>query len=784
MKSILSLLKANIKHKKGAFKSIAALMAIITVSFSCTVSNNDNTLREIEASFANSDVGDLLITLDEAAFTDDIAKALDNSADVSRWRKDELIQVNRPAKINGDKLDSILVMQSFDSSVRIFNDSASGFSQDFTLKDGEAVISYSLAKISGYKKGTVIELETSGGTESFVVAGFSEDPIYGASTVGCEKFFITENDFERLCSEKLDRADAPYKYLERVYMTHIFASGTLTEKELSQSINNDCGIVDKKLRYITRIELISAITLFSGIGTKLLALFVALLTAVVIITIHNSISSSIEMEYVNLGILKSQGFTAWQIRAVFILQYSLALIIGTVIGIAVSIPLTIALGRMFIMITGILTHGEVSVLKCILIALAIAAVCALSVVVSTVRVAKISPVIALNGGNGDVYFSSRLNVPIKKKPLMTFIALRQITSKLGSYAGTCAITAILVFFMMTVTLMSSGLSADALFGNIDDIRVQMILFDGFSNDDMENLRAEAGAQFNGAEVTYSNHCDVIADGVIYGITVTDSIELQAKMYDGRTPAYANEIAITEITSEELGKTIGDAIAVHTDYGTEDYLVTGLYQTTSELGRTFIMGFDAAEKLGIRPAAGCITMPNCADSDISAMLDMLSEKFGAKLIAERYEISVGYASTLSTMNTLLNIVVGSVFAVSSIFAFVVVTMLCRRTLLREKRDIGIYKANGFSSNALRLQFSIRFLITAIIGSLAGIILSALFSQKLLSAVLRMVGITNFVGGLTPAIVIIPSAVICLCFFAFAYLASKDVRRVEVRELITE
>ena len=391
---------------------------------------------------------------------------------------------------------------------------------------------------------------------------------------------------------------------------------------------------------------------------------------------------------------------------------------------------------------------------------------------------------ALNGGSGDVYFSCRLNVPIKKKPLMMFIALRQITSRLGSYAGTCGITALLVFFMMTITLMSNGLSAENMFGSMEDIRVQMLLFDDFSREDMEKLRAEVSGQYTGAEVFYTNSCDVIADGMIYGITVTDNIELQAKIYDGRTPAYANEIAITGIVSDELGKGIGDTITVHTDSGTEDYLVTGLYQTTSELGRTFIMGLDAAEKLGINAAAGCVIMKDCCDEDITEMLDMLREEFGDRLLAEKYDMSVNRVSSFSTMNTLLNVVVGSVFAVSSLFALVVVTMHCRKALLREKRDIGIFKANGFSVNALRLQFSFRFLITAVFGSFVGTILSMLLSKKMLSMVLRMVGITDFVGGFTPGMVIAPSACICLCFFVFSYLASGNVRRVEVRELITE
>lgn len=784
MRSIISLLKANIKHKKGSFKSIAALMAIITVSFSCTVSNNDNTLREIESSFENYDIGDLMITLDEASFTDDIANALDSSDDVSRWRTDELIQANGSVKINSDKLDRIIVLQSAYSSLRIFNDASTGLQQDFVLHDGEAVIGYSLAKISGCEIGATIELETFDGAESFVVAGFAEDPIYGSSTISCEKIFITANDFTRLCSEKLDSPAAPYKYLERVYMTHIFGNGSLTEKELSTSVNDDCGIVDKKLRYITRSELIAAITLYSGIGTKLLAVFVALLTVVVIITIHNSISSSIEMDYVNLGILKSQGFTTWKIRAVFILQYSLALLIGAALGTVISIPLTMALGRLFIIITGILTYGQVSIIKCVLISLAIAAVCTGSVVVSTIRVGKISPVNALNGGSGDVYFSSRLNVPIKKKTLMLFIALRQITSKLWAYAGSCAITAILVFFMMTVTLMAGGLSIESLIGSFEDIRVQMLLSDGFSTDDMEELRADIAEQYDGAEVTYSNQYDVIADGIIYGITVTDNIGQQAKIYDGRIPAYANEIAITEIVADELGKSIGDTISVHTDYATEDYLVTGLYQTTSELGRTFIMDFNAAEKLAISAKAGTVAMRGCNDDDITAMLDMLKEKYSDRLIADRYEMSAGYASIISIMNTLLNVVIGSVFAVSSVFAFVVVTMLCKKALLREKRDIGIYKANGFSSGALRLQFSLRFLLTAAAGSLAGIAMSMLFSRQMLSMMLRIIGITDFVSGFTPAGIILPTASVCLCFFAFSYLASGNIRRIEVRELITE
>ena len=61
---ILKLVKANIKHKKGAFKSIAALMAIIVLSFTVTVSNNDNidkALTNAHSVLATPDVTAFLI---------------------------------------------------------------------------------------------------------------------------------------------------------------------------------------------------------------------------------------------------------------------------------------------------------------------------------------------------------------------------------------------------------------------------------------------------------------------------------------------------------------------------------------------------------------------------------------------------------------------------------------------------------------------------------------------------------------------------------------------------
>ena len=73
---ILSLLKANIRHKKGAFLSVILLMMMITLSFSVTVSNNDNVTDGINRAHKAADTGDLAAFINESELDDNMLKSL------------------------------------------------------------------------------------------------------------------------------------------------------------------------------------------------------------------------------------------------------------------------------------------------------------------------------------------------------------------------------------------------------------------------------------------------------------------------------------------------------------------------------------------------------------------------------------------------------------------------------------------------------------------------------------------------------------------------------------
>jgi ABC-type antimicrobial peptide transport system permease subunit len=125
----------------------------------------------------------------------------------------------------------------------------------------------------------------------------------------------------------------------------------------------------------------------------------------------------------------------------------------------------------------------------------------------------------------------------------------------------------------------------------------------------------------------------------------------------------------------------------------------------------------------------------------------------------------------------------IYVISIVFSLVVVMMFCKKAFLQERRDIGIYKSLGFTSGKLRMQFAIRFLIVSLIGSALGTVLSLFFTEPVLKAVFRIIGVW-FSAKFSPIAFIVPVAIIAVSFFSFSYLASRKIKRVEIKELVIE
>lgn len=773
---ILTILKANIKHKKGAFKSIIALTAIIVFAFIITASNSDNIDRALTNSHEYLNTPTFTTLANKNEMPSDISEQILSHEKVASVKITECIGADT-ITIDGRELSQLTLFYRDSNPIyRVLNESLNGYnSNPEPLKEGEIYVPYPLTSTYSVKIGSVISFGSEEKREEFVVKGFVEEPFLGAAPIGTKRFFISESDFERI-----------YNGIEEGSFGKILDIGINLSEDadfvtVKRELNNMCGLVDNSIISLSRAETEGYTKIYSDIASKILYIFVLLLTVIVIISICHSISVSIEMEYVNLGILKAQGFTSGKLRLVYLLQYLTAEIIGAAAGFIISVPALYGMNRLFIAITGILASPDISLLISVLMSGLLIVITMLFVLLSTRKAVKISPVRAISGGQSEVYFASRLNAPIKANPLSFFLGFRQFTSRIKSYVGSIFIVALLIYFMMTVTVLSHKIADEFDVGNMTP-NITAYMTNDFDIDRVGEVEQAVLDIDPNATAFFIYGGYIMADGIEIQCSACSRPADRAKAIRGRMPIYDNEVAVTEISAELFGKNIGDTLSLGGE-NAKDFIITGTYQGFNDVGKTIMITTAGRYRIDrIVPVFGAEL------SDLSLLPTVekaVDEQFGEYIkfteINENENVGGGMDNFLKLV---CNILVAIIYTVSIIFAAVVVGMICSKTFVKERTDIGIMRALGFTVKELRIQFAMRFMIVGIIGAALGGVASFFLTTPLLVAILRMVGLTQLENGVNLFIFILPAAAIILSFMLFSYLIAGKIRSVEVRELISE
>lgn len=783
---ILTILKANIKHKKGAFKSVIILMFIITAAMTAIISSNDLTYSSLEHALADVETGDLIawISSDSA---ETVYDGLKSNKNIESFRADDCLLTNHYI-LNGNefKNQNSFNMLKWNTNYKIFNDSLDGFiEKPEPLKSGETYVPISFHSHYDCEIGSKIEIKTNFGEEVLRIKGFVQEPLAGAYSVGIKNFFISNEDFDRLMTEKIDTTETDCDVLAPYKIIHIFQSddSALSMPELKKSLNETSGIMNSSFITEAKDTMTGYTTLFNKVGSGILYAFIILLFVIVIVIICHSISNGIEMNYTNLGILKATGFTNKKIRSFYILQYMIAQLLGIILGIAASYPITVILGKLYLPITGILTGGGISVLKILILLLTMISLVCMIVIILTSKVGRISPIRAISGGTEQIYFDSHIKTQINKNTLSLTLALRQFTSNKRHYLGTLLISAVLVFFTMSMSLLTNCVSSERFLESLGEVAADIEIY--FTKDnavtELENVRQDIEEIAEIEEFTAMNNEYIVLNGVnIWCGFYTNLSVIEKSLVKGRAPIYDNEFVITKIVADEYGLNISDEVTLSTKNGKDTYIVSGLYQSTSDIGMCIAMNYDAYKKIGTRTPD--FLKIKLTDNSLSKQVcDTLNECYSGKLEAE---LSDREFFGKNMIDAVLNGITTFIYIISIIFTLVTVSMVCTRSFLRERTDIGIYKAIGFTVRQLRLQFSFRFLIVSIIGAIVGVVFCIFLCPSMMETLLHGVGITNFMTDYTPAVIILPFCMICFCFFLFAYIVSGKIKKVEVRELISE
>lgn len=778
---ILTLLKANIRHKKGSFFSIILLMILISMSFTAIVSIQDNCNNTIENALNHVDAADLNVFVKAQDLSDDL---------LDKVKSHELVEkvVVHPAIIS-DKAEIVKktdgncwFMQKLRPGYQILDETLTDYEDEVApLKSGEIYVTQGICTNMECKIGDTLKIYTIGGSYNLTIKGIMVEPVNGSSVMGWKQVFISDEDYDKMYEDAKKNETKEMSADVKVVQIHKAKDSNLSDAKFRRQLNLDTGITDQGTGSLTRDMIINYTSLFPHIIGSILMVFIGFLMVVILIVIGHSISTGIEMDYVNLGILKSQGFTKGKIRLIFICQYLFAQVIGVMLGMLSAIPLTKSFGNVFWPIMAIPTAKHISIEKSMAVMAGVLLLSAFFIFFMTRKIGRIAPVRALSGGHEEIYFDSRMKAPIGKKCLSASLAFRQFTSNKRQYIGTILIVSILVFFMMTIMVLGNVVNSKSAVESMGGIytNLEFSPLEILDNETIKEIEATI-LEYSEIEKKYyysSNYLSLNGEEIY--CSIYQSPEMIPAVTKGRAPKYDNEIVITDILADELDLKMGDKVTVSHKDKKETYMITGFFQAINDTGRCFTMTLEGAKRLG--QANIYYYGFQLADSEkAKKAADALNETYKEILEAE----AIDESPLDETITLAIDAMKAVIYIFSVLFALVVVHMVCTKAFLRERIDIGIYKSLGFTSNNLQMQFAVRFLIVALIGSAIGTILCAAFSGKLLSRLLRLMGISNLLVTFTPGTFLIPIVLICVCFFVFSYVASRKMKQVEIKELVAE
>lgn len=772
---IFTLIKANIRHKKGSFFSIIILMIIISSALTSILSVRDSSVQTIENALTYVDAANLSALMGDSYVTDDFIASLEKNTMVDRVEKLTAIPTSY-TELDDKKDTNAWCLLKYENKYRLLNDDLSGYIEESKKpQKGEIYLPQGTLSLLKCSVGDTITIHTTNYEYKFKISGVVVEPNQGCQFMGVKRAFISDEDFDTLYSENTD------EHLHNIIAIYKSPECELPESKFRRQLNLDTGIVDKSAVTLTRWESFYYTNLLTDIVSSVLMVFLVFLMIIVLIVMKNSISTSIEIDYKNLGMLKALGYTSHKIKLIFILQYIFAQVIGALIGFVIAIPLSGLIGSLFQPITAIPNENKISVLKSITVLLGVLVISSVFVYMSTRKIAKVSPMRAISGIKNEIYFDSRITAPISQKLLSPSLALRQFTSSKRRYISTIIITTLLVFFMLTATALADSMSSKNTMEAMGEIITECRLYFKNQGDDFDKIDEIETVIKEYSEIEKKHY-------MIYEYLSIDGESLQCRIYKnpdvinvykGRYPLYDNEIVITEIVAKELDIKMGDTVTVSCGDEKAEYMITGYFQSTNDVGRCFAINLDVSTRIGI----DFVNYASYSLSDTSRCDELekaLNDKYGDILRCET-NVENSINSTQAVVTNAMKLII---YIFSVIFTLVVITMVCKKAFLQEKTDIGIYKAIGFKVSSLRLQFAVRFLIVSVIGSAIASVLSYLFSSKLLSLLLKSMGITNMTVGFKVLTFAIPIVIILICFFLFSYIVSRKIKEVEVTELIVE
>lgn len=503
--------------------------------------------------------------------------------------------------------------------------------------------------------------------------------------------------------------------------------------------------------FVTTRESSKDIYMYDMLAAYILLAMCAVLLFTAFVVLRFTINFTINEEFREIGVMKAVGIDNFSIRSLYIVKYLAIAVVGSVIGFIASIPLG---SKMMESISkNIIFRGNNSVVMGALCSAGVVVVILLFCYSCTNKVKKLSPIDAVRNGETGERFKKKsiLRLGHSKLPATGFLSANDVVSAPKRFALITLIFALCMLLMTMMSIFALTLKSEKILWAFDVPNTQAHIMDLSYMDDtfvgdyqktldktnkmLEDcgIKGESGVLM-GTRFDVKHGDKVCSEWLMVNKGLENDL---LKADEGSMPQKTDEVAMCGYAMDDLGVKIGDRVTVDMFGEEKEFIVTGRIQMFQGGGHSLQMhkDFDLAMNSSFTTLGVNIRFDGDPDeATINSNIEKIKDAIGTKKV---YTTS-GVLKMMTGMSDTLNSIKKLMMVVTVILTSMIVVLMERSFISKEKSEIALMKAVGISSGSIIAQHALRFVIVSILACIVSLAGLMPLSNALMGFICSMIG----------------------------------------------
>lgn len=569
--------------------------------------------------------------------------------------------------------------------------------------------------------------------KEFTIAGFLRDSQMNSSLSASKRFLVSEQDYAEI------KSLGSLEYLIEFRLKDMSELGAFEAAYAAAGLEANGPTVT-----YTLFKMMNALS--DGMMIGIILLVSVLIVVISLMCIRFTLHAKIEDDYREIGVMKAIGLRVSDIKKIYLAKYAAIAAAGSMLGFALSLVfkgMLLENIRLYMGESNSSSHASLfGIIGILFVFLAIIAYA--SRVLKRFRTISAAEAIRFGSAQEKNIVANRFNLS-KNKLFSTnvFLGIKDVLSRKKLYTTSLIVLVISAFIILVPQNLHNTISSKSFIRYMGigsyDMRVDIQQTDHISEKTVEilhTMNSDPGIT-KVAVLTTKSFKVKTGDGRVKNIKIElgDHSIFPIAYAKGKAPA-EDEIALSAMNADELGKQVGDAILVMINGKEKALTVSGIYSDITNGGKT-------AKAVFTDDTANIMWSIVSAELSDKALVHEkvtdYAERFNYAKISDIDEfVSQTFGSTIGSVNRAAKATV-----VVALIIMVLVTLLFMKMLVaKDRHAIAVMKAFGYTNSDLKKQYISRSVIVLIVGIIAGTLLANTAGEMLAGAAISSFGASMF------------------------------------------